>query len=180
MFYTIINYSRAVSPRWRLAATQMIDPDNTLLKYCIVNNTDTHAVGWRVGRFTAGQSLPPGFRAARECFGAKKLLSARFSCRTPMFLLLRSCYSAYSCRTSYFKKRITKRKKLWGFVLSLFFPLFFLLFFSFLFFSFLFFSFFSFLFFSFFFFCVSPVQYWRRMPYIHFQADLCTHFEVVL
>ena len=34
-----------------------------------------------------GQSFPPGFRAARECFGAKKLLSSRFSCRTPMFLL---------------------------------------------------------------------------------------------
>ena len=28
-----------------------------------------------------GQSLPPSFRAAREYFGAKKLLSARFSCR---------------------------------------------------------------------------------------------------
>ena len=28
-----------------------------------------------------GQSVPPSFRAAREYFGAKKLLSARFSCR---------------------------------------------------------------------------------------------------
>ena len=94
MFYTIINYSRAVSPRWRLAATQMIDPDNTLLKYCIVNNTDTHAVGWRaarfgsrVARFTAGQSLPPGFRAARECFGV-----VQRNCYQPGFRAARQCF----------------------------------------------------------------------------------------
>ena len=49
---------------------------------------------------TAGQSLPTGFPAPRECFGAKKLLSARFSCRTPMFLLQRSC----SCRRSSFNE----------------------------------------------------------------------------
>ena len=59
--------------------------------------------------FTAGQSLPPGFCAARECFGAKKLLSARFSCRTPMFLLQRSCYRAYSCRTSSFNEIVYKK-----------------------------------------------------------------------
>ena len=53
-------------------ATQMIDPDNTKLKYCIANNTDTHdrLEGSQV-RFAGGQvhglseCLPSGFRAAR-------------------------------------------------------------------------------------------------------------------
>ena len=75
----------------------MIDPDNTYFKYCIVNNTDTHAVGWWaarfgsrvVARFTAGQSLPSGFRAASsECFCCKEVVIAHVRVARPLSIKL--------------------------------------------------------------------------------------------
>ena len=91
------------------------------VKYCIVNNTDTHAVGWRaarfgsqVARFTAGHNLPPGFRAARQCFCCKEVVIAHIRVARPLSMKLctqKINISKKNEKKSYLLRMITGRKE---------------------------------------------------------------------